>query len=226
MSISKPVQISEFKLTIKELSDDEIIHIRTQLINTINKLNELILLMFKEMNVITTNYHKNASSFRTEESLLNDDDDTTKEYKSDMQLYTESIQENKIVIKNNYQRFAAVEEEIQGRGVQLPSDKPEVLSLELLSSKLQLTNEEYLAIKDKDHEVFEINEPLEDGYYIWEFLIYYYYYYHFPLFNILLYKEVNWKTNVIKRWGFNDRVISLRKFIFFFWSKRREKQLR
>ncbi|GMM34724.1 hypothetical protein DASC09_020490 [Saccharomycopsis crataegensis] len=166
MSISKPVQISEFKLTIKELSDDEIIHIRTQLINTINKLNESILLMFKEMNVITTNYHKNASSFRTEESSLNDDDDTTKEYKSDMQLYTESIQENKIVIKNNYQRFAAVEEEIQGRGVQLPSDKPEVLSLESLSSKLRLTNEEYLAIKDKDHEVFEINEPLEDGYYI------------------------------------------------------------
>lgn len=167
MSARRPVQISEFKITIKEVSDDELLHLRKEITNTINKLNESILLMFKEKQLITKTYLQSNPAFQTDETILNEDDDATTEYKGDIKLYEESIQENKIVLRNNYERYNALGEEISNRNLELKDAGVEIYSLQELAQKVKLENENFSELKNKDYEIFEINESQINGAYIW-----------------------------------------------------------
>lgn len=146
MSIQRPVQINEFIQTIALVSDEELEEMEAKIVQTIDKLNELVLYMVKEIHTITEKYEK-TNSFYTSEDTDFDDDDVTKEFKNDKKLYTDSILENKIVLRNNHQRLELIVEELNKRGLK-PKGWPK--SLETIGQMCGVPKEAYSEYIDEE----------------------------------------------------------------------------
>lgn len=90
-SQTKPIQLSEFVAALKDLSDENIQLIQSQLRLSLQKLQE-------------------TNDFLTEELKSTTD-------QADLKIYTETIEENKAVIGNQESRLKATEEELKSRGI-------------------------------------------------------------------------------------------------------------
>lgn len=102
---TNPIQIGDFVLAIKELSDEILQSTLTQLNNSISKLEEGNEILTEEIGVIKVA----VSLLKPEESH--------EEFKQDLVLYTETIEENKGVIANQRERVAELNKELEARGL-------------------------------------------------------------------------------------------------------------
>ncbi|CAH2353892.1 translation machinery-associated protein 17 [[Candida] railenensis] len=107
-SNSKPIQIEEFILAIKDLSDENLKSILSQLDNSISKLVESNETLAQEIE--TTK--EAVSQLKPEESH--------EELKQDLVLYTETIEENNEVIANQKERVTQLNIELGRRGLKEP----------------------------------------------------------------------------------------------------------
>lgn len=90
-SQTRPIQLSEFVAALKDLSDENIQLIQSQLRLSLQKLRE-------------------TNDFLAEELTSTTD-------QADLNIYTETIEENKGVIENQESRLKATEEELKSRGI-------------------------------------------------------------------------------------------------------------
>lgn len=102
---TKPIHINDFILAIKDLSDENLISIQSQLSNSMSKLKESNDLLLQE--VSTTK--EMIGQLKPEESH--------EELKNDLVLYTETIEENEEVINNQQERIVELNQELSKRGV-------------------------------------------------------------------------------------------------------------
>lgn len=108
---TKPININEFQIAIKDLSDENLHSIKNQLINSISKLKD------------TDDILENEIIYTKEEISNLKERESHDQLKNDLDLYSESIEENKIVIENQNQRLVALNEELKRRGLALESGK-------------------------------------------------------------------------------------------------------
>lgn len=102
---TRPININEFQLAIKDLSDDNLMSVKDQLMNSVSKL-------------LDTNSILETEIVSTKEQIANlKESDSHQELKDELQLYTESIEENQIVIRNQRERLRALNEELNKRGL-------------------------------------------------------------------------------------------------------------
>lgn len=102
---TKPINIKDFQIAIRDLSDENLHSIKNQLINSISKL--------KDTNDILKN-----EIVSTKEEISNlETNESHSQLKSDLELYGESIEENKTVIENQNLRLVALDEELKRRGL-------------------------------------------------------------------------------------------------------------
>lgn len=98
----RPIQIEEFKLAIKGMSDDELIRIKSEINNNISHLRR-------------SNDRLLAYVDKIEGKPNNPDFDDMEELdkidSNDLQLFKESLLENQIVMKNCNERIDALEQE-------------------------------------------------------------------------------------------------------------------
>lgn len=97
---SRPIQIGQFQEALRDLSDENLEAVRIQLQVSLRKLRE------------------------TNAELANEIESTT--VLNDLKIYEETIDENEVVIENQTERLASLEEELAKRGV--ISDKDGVTS--------------------------------------------------------------------------------------------------
>lgn len=104
-SETRPININEFQLAIKDLSDDNLMSVKDQLMNSVSKL-------------LDTNSILETEIVSTKEQIANlKESDSHQELKDELQLYTESIEENQIVIRNQRERLRSLNEELNRRGL-------------------------------------------------------------------------------------------------------------
>lgn len=119
-SNSKPIRIEEFILAIKDLSDENLKSILSQLDNSITKLVESNETLAEEIE--TTK--EAVSQLKADESH--------EELKQDLILYTETIEENNEVITNQKERVTELNKELERRGLKdAPSDSLDSKAKEL-----------------------------------------------------------------------------------------------
>lgn len=102
---TKPININEFQIAIKDLSDENLHSIKNQLINSISKLEDTDDILENEI-ISTKGEISNLKESESHDQL-----------KNDLDLYSESIEENTIVIENQNQRLVALNEELKRRGL-------------------------------------------------------------------------------------------------------------
>lgn len=102
---TKPININDFQIAIKDLSDENLHSIKNQLINSVSKLKD------------TNNILENEIISTKEKISILETNESHSQLKSDLELYSESIEENKIVIENQNQRLVALDEELKRRGL-------------------------------------------------------------------------------------------------------------
>lgn len=95
-SESKPIQLSEFVIAIRDLSDENLLSLQSQLTTSTIKL--------QETNGIL------------EEEIRNTSD------QEELSLYSETIQENKTVLLSQQRRLDALGEELASRGLTLKEE--------------------------------------------------------------------------------------------------------
>lgn len=95
-SESKPIQLSEFVIAIRDLSDENLLSLQTQLTTSTIKL--------QETNGIL------------EEEIRNTSD------QEELSLYSETIEENKTVLLSQQRRLDALGKELASRGLMLKEE--------------------------------------------------------------------------------------------------------
>lgn len=139
--------IGEFIGIVKELSDIELLDgVRGQLNNSINHLNESILLMYKEKLLITKN-------------LDNENHEVKKDLQDDLRLYDELILENKKVLKKNFQKLSMVNAEIRKRSLTI-NTTAEPFQLKSLK-EICRANPLDLILLQKDEDLIAINVDVQ-----------------------------------------------------------------
>ncbi|CAK7901119.1 translation machinery-associated protein 17 [[Candida] anglica] len=104
-STTTPIAIDDFVLAIKDLSDENITSVKSQLLNSISKLTESNELLETEIST-------------TKEAIAQlNPDQSHQSLAEDLELYQESIEENKIVITSQRERVTALDAEMTSRGL-------------------------------------------------------------------------------------------------------------
>ncbi|CAK7903476.1 translation machinery-associated protein 17 [[Candida] anglica] len=104
-STTTPIAIDDFVLAIKDLSDENITSVKSQLLNSISKLTESNELLETEIST-------------TKEAIAQlNPDQSHQSLAEDLELYQESIEENKIVITSQRERVTALDAELTSRGL-------------------------------------------------------------------------------------------------------------
>lgn len=104
-STTTPIAIDDFVLAIKDLSDENITSVKSQLLNSILKLTESNELLETEIST-------------TKEAIAQlNPDQSHQSLAEDLELYQESIEENKIVITSQRERVTALDAEMTSRGL-------------------------------------------------------------------------------------------------------------
>ncbi|KAH3686676.1 hypothetical protein WICPIJ_002320 [Wickerhamomyces pijperi] len=121
-TINRPIQIEEFQLALRDISDSSLYNTKQQLEKSVKKLYKTNI----KLDSLTRG--SNGESVLKSQERLNlsdsdDDDDDDDNYnnveESDYELFHEIIRENQIVIKNQQQRIDSINDELEHRG--LPS---------------------------------------------------------------------------------------------------------
>lgn len=103
--VSRPIQIEEFRLAIKEMSDNELSKVRNEILNCVHHLNRSNSRLQKYIAKIQDNHYSSNS----EDEELNEEMDALDS--NDLQLYRESLQENEILLRNYDERITALDQE-------------------------------------------------------------------------------------------------------------------
>lgn len=109
-TISRPIQIEEFQLALRDITDSSLYTSKVELQRSVKKLERTNLKLDK----LTHGETPKAEDFSDSEG---DEYDNVKE--SDYELFHDIIRENELVIRNQQQRLDSIEEELSHRG--LPS---------------------------------------------------------------------------------------------------------
>ncbi|AOA63628.1 Ribosome associating protein [Komagataella phaffii CBS 7435] len=114
-TINRPVQIEEFVLAIRELPNESLDAIRSQLSTSVHRLNESNKLM-ESLLLKIRNKDKSSSEIDELEDLNTEENDD--------QIYEESIRENEIVLKNQKERIERIEQELLSRSTERKEELP------------------------------------------------------------------------------------------------------
>ncbi|KAI0462605.1 hypothetical protein LJB42_004099 [Komagataella kurtzmanii] len=114
-TINRPVLIEEFVLAIRELPNESLDAIRSQLSTSVHRLNESNKLM-ESLLLKIRNKDKSSSEIDELEDLNTEENDD--------QIYEESIRENEIVLKNQKERIERIEQELLSRSTERKEELP------------------------------------------------------------------------------------------------------
>lgn len=101
-SISRPIQIDEFTLALRDVQDHELYAVKEQLTKSIAKLDKT---------------NKKLEKLAQGETLDSDDDEFDHIDQDDKHLFHEIIAENDIVARNQRLRIEKVDDELSHRGL-------------------------------------------------------------------------------------------------------------
>lgn len=104
-SINRPVQIEEFTVALRDVTDDELFSVKQQLQKSIAKLERTNTKLYRLINGEPV------------DSGDDDDDEFNEVNTDDRALFNEIIAENGIVIRNQQQRIDKVDDELEHRGL-------------------------------------------------------------------------------------------------------------
>ncbi len=129
---SAPIQLHEFSMAIKDISDEQLRLLNGKINTSINKLLESNKIMLALANGNT----KGANEFilsKNEDKILDTDDFLAEPTDEDAQLYIHTVEENKKVILNQKSRLLALNQELQRRGL-ISVDEPYLNTKQKLES--------------------------------------------------------------------------------------------
>ncbi|SCU89608.1 LAME_0E04544g1_1 [Lachancea meyersii CBS 8951] len=102
-SMRRPVEITEFKVVISDLPDQQLAKIRSELENSVKHLDRSNLRLKK--------YIAKIEGKREDTPDGVDQEELDKIDANDLQLFEDSFHENEIVLKNHYERLEALDQE-------------------------------------------------------------------------------------------------------------------
>ncbi|CUM62940.1 uncharacterized protein PRCAT00000500001 [Priceomyces carsonii] len=102
--MSKPISLEDFKVAIQDLTDDNLISVKSQLELSFRKLNE-------------SNEELNKEIQALNDILQSGSNGDEEELKRDLEIYRDSIKENKVVIENQVARLSILQEQLKHRGL-------------------------------------------------------------------------------------------------------------
>lgn len=101
--IRRPIQIDEFKTAIGDMSSDELLRIRYEILNSIKHLERSNSRLEKYVAKIEGRL-RNSPEMESSDELESIED-------GDLQLYQESLRENRMVLNNYNERIEALDQE-------------------------------------------------------------------------------------------------------------------
>ncbi|SCV04215.1 LANO_0G08856g1_1 [Lachancea nothofagi CBS 11611] len=102
-SMRRPVEITEFKAVISDLSDGELAKIRSELENSMRHLDRSNLRLKKYIATIEGKREDTPDGV--------DQEELDKVDENDLQLFEDSFHENEIVLRNHHERLEALDQE-------------------------------------------------------------------------------------------------------------------
>ncbi|KAK5781967.1 Tma17p PWA37_000737 [Arxiozyma heterogenica] len=143
----EPVQIEEFKAAIRDMSNDELNNIRIEIENSLKHLRRSNARLQAYINKIEgREYHYEDNELLDD---LSADELDSIDYK-DLQLYSESLNENNIILKNYEERIDALNQENIFRTSGLPKKN----NISNTRDKKQDTDSEILNTSEKPNSIY------------------------------------------------------------------------
>lgn len=106
--MKRPVQIDEFKAAIREMSNDELDNIRLEIENSLQHLTASNARLQAYVNKIEGKEHHYENDPLLQDLTTDELDNIDHE---DLQLFSDSLQENNIILKNYKERLEALSQE-------------------------------------------------------------------------------------------------------------------
>ncbi|ODV96888.1 hypothetical protein PACTADRAFT_32388 [Pachysolen tannophilus NRRL Y-2460] len=158
-SLRRPIQLNEFKLAIREVTDQELLNIEKQILNSTSKLqssNKLMENLLRDLVIKNNENHDisdvigssdnggsrgsgvsngsngSASSANTidrvrerlsKEFTEEGFDEFNSDFAKDFKIYNDSLNENKIVLRNQFERLELLRSELSNRGIAITGKK-------------------------------------------------------------------------------------------------------
>lgn len=110
----QPISLVDFEIAIKDTSDNELLKIKNNLLVSIQRLKDSNKLMANLMNKELHNKQKNK--------IIIDDDEFNIPTDDDIKIYTDSINENNLVIENQSKRCGIINDELKIRNLSSKND--------------------------------------------------------------------------------------------------------
>ncbi|KAH3674795.1 hypothetical protein WICMUC_002998 [Wickerhamomyces mucosus] len=115
-TIKRPIQIEEFKLALREITDSQLYNAKAELTKSVDKLGRTNFKLEKLSVGETLKSHPDDSD--SDDDLYNEVDE------NDSELFLEIIRENEVVIKNQRERIESIDGELAHRGLPLVEGSP------------------------------------------------------------------------------------------------------
>lgn len=101
--VKRPIQIEEFKVAIRESSDEELQRVKNEIQNNIRHL--------EKSNRSLRAYIDKIEGKAIKDQVIDEVEELDNIDANDLELFKDSLQENEIILKNNRERIEALEQE-------------------------------------------------------------------------------------------------------------------